>query len=137
MKMKYRILGLASVAAFIPFLLGGCAADKLTVPGAQKVLVTHQSAPKNCKYLGEVTANQGNFFTGAWTSNANMQEGAYNELRNKAARLEGNRVVLLTEHAGQTGSMSGGGNSRGMWMSGSSQQTNIAVTGNVYKCPNQ
>jgi hypothetical protein len=77
--------------------------------------------------LGEATGNQGNFFTGAWTSNENLETGARNDLKNKAAGMGGNVVVLLTNRAGVTGSAGQYG--------GSMQQTNVTVTGTVYRCP--
>src|SRR4051812_9254343 len=83
-------------------LVVGCAAAKIK-PGADKVRFAHNE-PTGCKYLGEATGNQGNFFTGGWTSNSNLETGARNELKNKAAELGGNVVVLLTNRAGQTGS---------------------------------
>lgn len=103
----------------------GCAANSLK-PGAERVRLM-QNEPKGCKYLGEATGDQGGAFTGAWTSNTNMETGARNELKNKAFDMGGNVVVLLTNRAGQTGSGS-------MWNS-SSQQTNVVITGTVFNCP--
>lgn len=104
----------------------GCAATQLK-PGAEKVRFM-QSEPKGCKYLGEATGNQGNFFTGGWTSNENLETGARNELKNKVVEMGGNVVVVLTNRAGQTGSYGQYG--------GGSQQTNVTLTGTVFKCPN-
>lgn len=112
-----------SLAGFI--FLAGCAANELK-PGAEKVRFT-QMEPKGCRYLGEVTGNQGNFFTGGWTSNENLETGARNDLKNKAAEMGGNVVLLLTNRAGQTGNYSGG------WGGGS--QTNVAMSATVYRCP--
>jgi len=112
--------------------LGGCSASQLS-PGAQKVIISGQKAPKGCKYVGLVTANQGNFFTGGFTSNQNLQEGAFNDLRNQAYKMGGNRVVLLMSHAASTG---GGGAYSGTGM-GADSETNVAITGSVYRCPNQ
>lgn len=53
--------------------------------------------------------------------------GARNDLKNKAYKMGGNTVVLLTQRAGQTGSSWHG--------SGSSKQTNVTLSGNVYRCP--
>ncbi len=69
----------------------------------------------------------GNFFTGGWTSNSNLETGARNDLKNKAYKMGDNTVVLLTQRAGQTGSSWHG--------SGSSKQTNVTLSGNVYRCP--
>jgi hypothetical protein len=110
-------------------LLAGCAAVQLN-PGAAQVRIT-TNEPQGCKYLGEVTGNQGNFFTGGFTSNANLETGARNEMKNEAAKLGANTVQMLTNRAGQTGSMSLAGGTGG----GSMEQTNVTYTGIAYKCP--
>ena len=116
------------VQALLLLAIAGCAAKPLN-PQAQKVhLVT--SEPKDCEYLGEVTGNQGDFFTGGWTSNANLETGARNDLKNQAAQMGGNTVQLLTTRAGQTGSFGVGNGSGG----GSSEQTNVTYVGTVYRC---
>ena len=130
MKLTKKIIIASAVtaAAAGTLLLGGCSAQQLS-PAAQKVMVTNQKAPSNCKFLGSVTSNQGNFFTGGFTSNQNLQEGSFNDLRNKAAAMGGNRVVTLMSTAASTG---GGVNG-----TGAGSETNVALTGNVFKCPNQ
>jgi hypothetical protein len=134
--MKMKKLSSLAIVAIAALGLAGCAATKLS-PAAQRVMVTSQKAPKSCKYLGMATANQGNFFTGAYTSNQNLQSGAFNDLRNQAAKMHGNRVVLLMSHAADT--TSGGGVGIGGIGGGalSGQETNVAITGNIYRCPNQ
>ncbi len=106
-------------------LLTGCAAEPLK-PGAEKVHFM-QSEPKGCKYLGEATGNQGNAFIGGLTSNENMETGARNTLKNKAVDMGGNAVVMLTNRAGQTGSYGRHG--------GGTRQTNVSITGIVFRCP--
>lgn len=109
--------------------LGGCSAVPLQ-PGAERIrIVTNE--PAGCQYLGEVTGSQGDFFTGGWTSNANLETGARNDLKNQTARMGGNTIQLLTTRAGQTGSMSVAQGSGG----GSSAQTNVTYVGTVYRCP--
>lgn len=107
-------------------LLTACSANSLH-SGAQMVRITHNEPNASCRYLGDVTGSQGNFFTGGWTSNSNLETGARNDLKNKAWKMGGNVVVLLTQRAGQTGSAYRG--------SGSSQQTNVTLSGAVYHCP--
>jgi Domain of unknown function (DUF4156) len=105
--------------------LVGCSAVNLE-SGAQQVrIVTNE--PQGCDYLGEVTGSQGDFFTGAFTSNANLETGARNDMKNQASKLGANTVQMLTNRAGQTGSMGQG--------SGSMEQTNVTYTGAAYKCP--
>jgi hypothetical protein len=106
-------------------LLSGCAAISLQ-PGAAAVRVVTQD-PKGCTYLGEATGNQGNFFTGAFTSNESLETGSRNALKNAASELHGNTVVLLTNRAGQTSSWNRQG--------GGSHETNVVMTGAVYDCP--
>jgi len=115
--------GLFGVSAL---LFTGCAATQVK-PGAALVLVTHQPAPKGCKFLGTVIGEQGGALTGGWTSNKNLAQGAMNDMKNKAYDLGGNYVVLENTNAGST--MSGN-----MW-SMSSSQTDVTHSGNAYKCP--
>lgn len=110
---------------FAVLLSVACSANKIK-PGAERVRFM-QSEPKGCKYLGEATGDQGGFFTGGWTSNKNLETGARNELKNQAFDMGGNVIVLLTNRAGSTGSFNEYG--------GSSQQTNVVVTGTVFSCP--
>lgn len=116
---------IASVCVIVCiWILVGCAAVEME-PGAQQVrLVTNE--PQGCQYLGEVTGNQGDLFTGGFTSNANLETGARNDMKNKAYKMGANTVQLLTNRAGQTGSFGQG--------SGSMEQTNVTYTGIAYKC---
>ncbi|MBS0358560.1 MAG: DUF4156 domain-containing protein [Proteobacteria bacterium] len=107
-------------------LVAGCASIQTDASGS-RVMVSPNKPPKGCKYLGQVVGNQGNFFTGAWTSNRNLEEGSMNDLRNQAGKMGGNYVQLVTNRAGNTGSMHEG--------TGGMQQTNVTNLGNAYACP--
>lgn len=96
----------------------GCAAKQLN-PAAAKVRVLNAPPDSKCQYLGQVIGSQGNFFTGAYTLDANLQQGALNDLRNQAAVLGGNVVVLLTDKVGLT----------------EGSERNVTTVGNVYQCP--
>jgi hypothetical protein len=125
-----RVLYVSLSALAAVLLLNSCSAIKVK-PGAERILVSKNPAPQpGCKYLGTVVGNQGNAFTGGWTSNKNLSEGAMNELKNKAFDLGANYVQIETDRAGNTvsGNMFGGSGS----MSG--QQTDVTMTGNAYKC---
>ncbi len=118
-------------------MLSACAAIQPVDPRVNtKVIASTNPPPKGCKYVTQVLGSQGNFFTGSWTSNANLEMGAMNYLKNKAFQADGNYVQLVTNRAGVTGSGSissdGHGGSFG---GGSSEQTNVTSTGNVYRCP--
>jgi hypothetical protein len=118
----------SALSVGIILALSGCSPIPVN-PGAQKVqLVTTE--PKECEYLGEATGNQGNFFTGGWTSNANLETGARNDLKNQAAQMGGNTVMILTTRAGQTGHVGLSNGSGG----GGSEQTNVTYVGTVYRC---
>ena len=119
--MRFRILSPIICA----LCLSACAATELT-PSAQAVRIVTEE-PKGCKYLGEVTGNQGNFMTGGFTSNANLETGARNDMKNQTQQMGGNTVQLLTNRAGQTGSFSQG--------SGGMQETNVTYSGIAYSCP--
>lgn len=116
-----RIVGIT----FFSLLLCGCSANSLN-SNAKSVRVTNSEPRENCKFIDQVTGSQGNYFTGGWTSNKNLEQGAINDLRNETAKIGGNTVVILTQRSGQTGSSYNG--------SGSSQQTNVIVTGSAYNC---
>lgn len=103
------------LVCFVGLALTACSANSLNY-GAEQVRVMTSEPGKECSYLGDITGSQGNFFTGGWTSNSNLETGARNDLKNKAYKMGGNTVVLLTQRAGQTGSSWHG--------SGSSKQTN-------------
>jgi hypothetical protein len=109
-------------------LLTGCTAIPLK-PGAELVRVTHEEPKGGCKFLGDVTGSQGNSYTGQYTTNANLETGARNDLKNKAAALGGNLVVLITERPGLTGNFGLEG--------GTVHQTSVVLTGSVYHCPGE
>lgn len=69
--MKKRAIVLFSMA------LTACSANNLN-QGAERVRITNTEPTGNCTFLGEVTGSQGNFFTGGWTSNSNLETGARN-----------------------------------------------------------
>lgn len=121
----------AHLGLICPLLLAACSANPL-VPAAQHIRIV-TSEPAGCEYLGEVTGNQGNFFTGDFTSNANLETGARNEMKNEAAKLGANTVQILTSRAGETGSMSMSNGTGG----GHVSQTNVTYSGVAYKCPSR
>ena len=120
-------MNLKTIILLSSIFVAGCSAISLN-DGAQKVLVVNsqQKLPAGCKYLGQVTGKQGNFFTGSYTSNGDLATGAMADLRNKAYNLGGNYIQLLTNQASTTGS--------GGLMGGGLQQTGVVNVGNVYSC---
>lgn len=112
MNVKAFIVSAASL-----MLLAGCAAKAIN-PNAQQVRILDKVPENKCKYIGEAIGSQGNFFTGAYTTDENLQQGALNELKNKAANMGGNAIVLVSNQAGLT----------------QGSQRNITSVGNVYSC---
>jgi len=121
MKIKLMLPGLALSV----FILGGCQATPVH-PEANSVVITRQAAPKECKFLGTVTSNQGGTFAGGWTSNRSLAQGANNDMKNKAHVLGGNYVVLDDSRSG-----SSFGKTWGL----STAQADFTNQGNVYRCP--
>ncbi len=128
-KMK-KLIALTAVAV----LLSSCASIQ-TDPKAARVIASPNPPPKGCKYKGQVVGNQGNFFTGGFTSNRNLEEGSMNDMKNQAAKIDANYVQIVSNRAGVTGSMNGSFGHNGGFMSGSSEQTNVTNLGNAYSCP--
>jgi uncharacterized protein YbjQ (UPF0145 family) len=85
--------------------------------------VTRAVAPEGCTYIGSVVGEQGGSLTGAYTSNANLAEGAFNDMKNKAHAMGANYVVLEDTHAGSTVNKGSGG------------QTDVTHMGNAFYCP--
>jgi hypothetical protein len=106
----------------VALLLSGCVAIQVT-PGAERVRLSNSEPGKECTFLGEATVTQGDFRGGHYTSDADLETGTQNDLRNKAAAMGGNYVTNLTSRGGHTGSLA------------SDHQTNVTIAGNVYHCP--
>lgn len=119
-----KLGGLAALF-LLSFLLSSCSAVKVK-PGAERILVSRNPVPEGCKFLGTVVGSQGNSFTGGWTSNKNLSEGAMNAMKNNAFDLGANYVQIETDRAGNTISGDAG--------AFSGQQTDVTMTGNAYQC---
>ncbi|GAC14739.1 DUF4156 domain-containing protein [Aliiglaciecola lipolytica] len=108
-------------------VMAACASKPLD-PKARLVRLTTVEPGSECQFLGDITGNQGDFLTGEFTSNEDLETGARNDLKNQAHNMGGNVVFILTQRAGQTGSFH-------QEFGGSSVQTNVTLSGNVYFCP--
>jgi len=115
--MKILLTPLAVTAA----LLAGCSA-KPQHAGSEHILLTGHKAGENCRFLGEVRGTQGNLLTASFTSDEELILGARNEVRNQAAALGANYVVI--EQQNQSVNLSGFGGAY-----------NSTLFGNAYKCP--
>ena len=113
-----------SKAAVALCVLLGCAATPVN-PGAGNIRLTNTEPGTQCRYLGEVTGRQGGWPSGPFTPNENLEEGARNNLKNKAAALGANVVHLVSSQSGVSAGGSGGG----------SQTTLVTYVGAAYHCP--
>jgi uncharacterized protein YbjQ (UPF0145 family) len=114
------------VAVFAVSLVTGCAATALR-PGADRVMVTRLPPPSECKFVATLVGEQGGSFTGPFTSNKRLAQGAMNDMKNQAQEMGANYVLLETTTAGNT--VSGGRHG----MSGG--QTDVTHVGNAFVCP--
>ena len=88
--MKNTIFVLLSL-----ILLSGCSAKNVLSPSAKDVRI-YDSMPSSleCKYIDEVVGSEANMLTFLFVSNHDITVGARNDLRNKAAKIGGNTVVI-------------------------------------------
>lgn len=73
-------------------VLIGCSATPVSQKGTAVEITTER--PQNCRMLGEVIGSQGNAFSGDFTRDETLIQGARNDLRNKAAELGANVVQI-------------------------------------------
>lgn len=117
------------ITALALLTLTACAATKLN-PEATMVRLTHvEPSIEKCQFLGDITGSQGDSLQGIFTDNDDLETGARHDLKNKAQAMGGNVVYILTSRAGQSGTFLSDG--------GLMEQTNVTLSGNVYRCPGQ
>ena len=91
--MSYQNKSIAAVTlAIMVGVLAGCSATPVSQQGARVEITTER--PNGCKMLGEVVGSQGNVFSGDFTTDRALMEGARNDLRNKTAAMGGNVVQI-------------------------------------------
>ncbi len=117
-----------AVNALCALVLVSCAAKSIR-EGAEKVIVTHQAAPKGCKFMGSLIGEQGGFIVGRWTSNRRLALGAMNDMKNQAFEMGANYVVL--ENTSQGNTTTGSFGYSGSIVGG---QTDVTHMGNAYSC---
>jgi hypothetical protein len=101
-------------------VLTGCAANPLN-KGAERVeIMTAVKEVKKCTYVGDAIGSQGNRFSGTFTPNENLLLGARNGIKNDAARLGANAVLIQQQQNSQH-ELSGG-------------TANSTLIGKAYKC---
>ncbi|MGR5065719.1 DUF4156 domain-containing protein [Photobacterium sp. DNB22_13_2] len=89
------------LAGFVSLLLAGCAApseDLLSQATHVRVLTTSLPSLDKCNWVGEVTGNEGHWYSYLFYSNDALIQGAVNELKNNAHQIGADTVVIMTPH---------------------------------------
>ncbi len=109
----------------IPLVLAGCAATPLNA-GAHNVRLTNDEPGPECEYRGEIAGSQGSWWEGPFTTNARLEEGARNDLKNDAIAMGANVVQVIATESGisSTGGEYGG-----------AETTVVTYVGAAYRCP--
>jgi hypothetical protein len=102
MRLEFAVAFAASM-----LLLSGCLAKPLSAGGAGVALV--EGAPVGCERLGEVVGRSGGGMRGDLTSPHDLDLGARNDLRNRAARLGADTVEVVRLEGIVTHSFAGNG----------------------------
>jgi len=77
------------------FVLSGCSAKNILLPEAENIRIYEDlPAALECQYKGEVIASEATLLTYLFISNHDITMGARNDLRNKAAKIGGNTIVI-------------------------------------------
>lgn len=90
---QYGFLMLGVVIA----LVGCTTMNKKVLPGSERVAIVDQIPSKGCYRINKVNASDNNGFTQSYTSHEHLQTDQIISLKNQAAELGAN-VILLTEH---------------------------------------
>jgi len=101
-------------------ILASCSATSAKPDAKSVAIVTEVSDTERCRFLGEVVGSQGNWLTGAYTSDKNLLVGARNDLRNATHELGGNTVHI--QHFSNSARYDSSGNA------------NTTIIGNAYDC---
>ncbi len=96
-KYPMKKLNYFFILANCTILVIGCTSIQPLQPGAEKVLITSNTVPRNCHYIGQVSDNDDNGSTQIYSSHQHLQADEINRLKNKALKLDAN-VVMLTSH---------------------------------------
>jgi len=84
----------------------GCVGVKLTPEGEQVRVTSNADAAKGCKLLGDIDASDR--WNGGMAGQMAAEENANRRLRNKAAALGANLVLMVSSTTGMSGSRARG-----------------------------
>ncbi|MCQ1060708.1 DUF4156 domain-containing protein [Photobacterium sp. DNB23_23_1] len=89
------------LAGFVSLLLVGCVTpSEELIPQANqvRVLTTSLLNLEKCNWVGEVTGNEGHWYSYLFYSNDALIQGAVNELKNNAHQIGADTVVTMSPH---------------------------------------
>lgn len=89
-----RLLAIRHAAVCCAALSALACTPKALSDQGEQVLMTHHE-PAGCQRLGEVEGSQGGALSGDMTSRKDLDQGARNDLRNRAARLGADTVQIV------------------------------------------
>ncbi|WEM44731.1 DUF4156 domain-containing protein (plasmid) [Photobacterium sp. DA100] len=89
------------LAGLISLLLVGCTTpseELLPQAGQVRVFTTSLPSLDSCSWVGEVTGNEGHWYSYLFYSNDLLIQGAVNELKNNAYQMGADTVVTMSPH---------------------------------------
>ncbi|MGF1735343.1 DUF4156 domain-containing protein [Photobacterium satsumensis] len=89
------------LAGLVSLVLVGCAApseELLPQANQVRVLTTNLLNLEKCSWVGEVTGNEGHWYSYLFYSNDLLIQGAVNELKNNAYQMGADTVVIMSPH---------------------------------------
>lgn len=105
------------LAIFCSLVMAGCSAPTTSIePAADSVHIRLDSQfdAGECQWLGEVTGNEGHWYSYLFFANDVLVQGAVNDIKNRAKQLGANTVYMVSPQ---------------------DFSTSFTVLGNAYLCP--
>lgn len=106
----------ALVAVFALVLTGCTTPSAQLKPQAKTVQLRMDNVfnPEKCRYITEVTGNEGHWYSSIFYGNDILLQGAINDIKNNALQQGANTVYMKMPHT---------------------FQTSVSLFGNAYDCP--
>ncbi len=89
MRTKPGILALA-------LSLGGCSSIPLEESAREVRILYSMTPPPDCRLIGDIVGSAGHWYSYLFITNANLSLGALNDIKNKARKLGGNTVRVVS-----------------------------------------
>lgn len=92
-----------TLSLVFPIMMSGCTANAHLTPEGEKVMIYTSQPPKNCEFIGEVNAYDRNGVSQSYQSHEHLIKDGQNILRNKAAELGANTLIISKHNQTYTG----------------------------------